>query len=394
MEEERIIGTVSRVNNYIKRLIDSKSVLNNIWVKGEISNYKRHSSGHIYLTLKDENSVLKAIMFRSAASLLDFEPQDGTKVIAHGRISVYEAGGTYQLYIDDMTKDGIGDLYREFERLKAMLQEEGLFDEKFKKPIPKFPKRIGVVTAPTGAAVRDIINVITRRFPLAEIILYPALVQGESAKESVVQGIEFFNATNMVDTLFVGRGGGSIEDLWAFNEECVARAIFSSQIPVISAVGHETDFTIADFVADFRAPTPSAAAEVSVPSQDELYNIIEIYSSRLKKAVSSYIDTNNKTLKRLIPRNPQDKINELSQRLDIRVQTLEKAYEIRLNEKKKALAEQSAKLDALSPLKTLTRGYSIAVDNDGNVLKDVSNFTSECDFTLKLHDGDVACRVK
>lgn len=394
MEEERIIGTVSRVNNYIKRLIDSKSVLNNIWVKGEISNYKRHSSGHIYLTLKDENSVLKAIMFRSAASLLDFEPQDGTKVIAHGRISVYEAGGTYQLYIDDMTKDGIGDLYREFERLKAMLQEEGLFDEKFKKPIPKFPKRIGVVTAPTGAAVRDIINVITRRFPLAEIILYPALVQGESAKESVVQGIEFFNATNMVDTLIVGRGGGSIEDLWAFNEECVARAIFSSQIPVISAVGHETDFTIADFVADFRAPTPSAAAEVSVPSQDELYNIIEIYSSRLKKAVSSYIDTNNKTLKRLIPRNPQDKINELSQRLDIRVQTLEKAYEIRLNEKKKALAEQSAKLDALSPLKTLTRGYSIAVDNDGNVLKDVSNFTSECDFTLKLHDGDVACRVK
>ena len=394
MEEERIIGTVSRVNNYIKRLIDSKSVLNNIWVKGEISNYKRHSSGHIYLTLKDENSVLKAIMFRSAASLLDFEPQDGTKVIAHGRISVYEAGGTYQLYIDDMTKDGIGDLYREFERLKAMLQEEGLFDEKFKKPIPKFPKRIGVVTAPTGAAVRDIINVITRRFPLAEIILYPALVQGESAKESVVQGIEFFNATNMVDTLIVGRGGGSIEDLWAFNEECVARAIFSSQIPVISAVGHETDFTIADFVADFRAPTPSAAAEVSVPSQDELYNIIEIYSSRLKKAVSSYIDTNYKTLKRLIPRNPQDKINELSQRLDIRVQTLEKAYEIRLNEKKKALAEQSAKLDALSPLKTLTRGYSIAVDNDGNVLKDVSNFTSECDFTLKLHDGDVACRVK
>ena len=181
MEEERSIGTVSRVNNYIKRLIDSKSVLINIWVKGEISNYKRHSSGHIYLTLKDENSVLKAIMFRSAASLLDFEPQDGTKVIAHGRISVYEAGGTYQLYIDDMTKDGIGDLYREFERLKAMLQEEGLFDEKFKKPIPKFPKRIGVVTAPTGAAVRDIINVITRRFPLAEIILYPALVQGESA---------------------------------------------------------------------------------------------------------------------------------------------------------------------------------------------------------------------
>ena len=233
MEEERVIGTVSRVNNYIKRLIDSKSVLNNIWVKGEVSNYKKHSSGHIYLTLKDENSVLKAVMFRSAASSMDFELADGMMVIAHGRISVYEAGGSYQLYIEDMTRDGVGDLYREFERLKELLSKEGLFDDNHKKPIPRFPNRIGVVTAPTGAAVRDIINVITRRYPLAEIIIYPTLVQGAGAKESITAAIEYFNREKLVDTLIVGRGGGSIEDLWAFNEECVARAIFNSEIPHI-----------------------------------------------------------------------------------------------------------------------------------------------------------------
>ena len=282
--EERVIGTVSRVNNYIKRLIDSKSVLNNIWVKGEISNYKRHSSGHIYLTLKDEGSILKAVKFRAAASSLDFEPSDGTMVIAHGKISVYEAGGAYQLYIEDMTLDGIGDLYREFEKLKAKLSEEGIFDEQYKKPIPKFPSRIGVATATTGAAVRDIINVITRRYPLAEIVVYPTLVQGNGAKESIVGAIEYFNATKSVDTLILGRGGGSIEDLWAFNEECVARAIFNSEIPIISAVGHETDFTIADFVSDLRAPTPSAAAEISVPSADELKRLISIYTSRMNTA--------------------------------------------------------------------------------------------------------------
>ena len=392
--EERVIGTVSRVNNYIKRLIDSKSVLNNIWVKGEISNYKRHSSGHIYLTLKDEGSILKAVMFRAAASSLDFEPSDGTMVIAHGKISVYEAGGAYQLYIEDMTLDGIGDLYREFEKLKAKLSEEGLFDEQYKKPIPKFPSRIGVATATTGAAVRDIINVITRRYPLAEIVVYPTLVQGNGAKESIVGAIEYFNATKSVDTLIIGRGGGSIEDLWAFNEECVARAIFNSEIPIISAVGHETDFTIADFVSDLRAPTPSAAAEISVPSADELKRLISIYTSRMNTASLSFIDRNKKTLARLMPKNPQDKINELSQKLDMRIQTLEQVYKLVINQKRRAMSECSAKLDAQSPLKTLTRGYSIPVNQEGIVLRETKDFTKNMDFTLKVKDGDVICTVK
>ena len=389
--EEKVIGSVSRVNNYIKRLLDSKPVLNNIWVKGEISNCKRHSSGHIYLTLKDESSVLKAVMFRGSASTLDFEPVDGTTVIAHGRISVYEAGGSYQLYIEDMVLDGIGDLYREFEKLKAKLQEEGLFDNKFKKPLPKFPKRIGVATAPTGAAVRDIINVITRRYPMAEILIYPTLVQGNGAKESIVSAIEYFDSTKAVDTIIVGRGGGSIEDLWAFNEECVARAIFACKTPIISAVGHETDFTIADFVADFRAPTPSAAAEVSVPSIDELYRLINIYKSRMKNSVITRNETFRRTLNRLIPRNPQDKINQLSQKLDMRIQTLEQVYRLNINYRKRALSEHASKLDALSPLKTLNRGYSIAVNDDGKVLKKKSDFTKEMQFKLKLQDGDIDC---
>ena len=392
--EEKVIGSVSRVNNYIKRLLDSKPVLNNIWVKGEISNCKRHSSGHIYLTLKDESSVLKAVMFRGPASTLDFEPVDGTTVIAHGRISVYEAGGSYQLYIEDMVLDGIGDLYREFEKLKAKLQEEGLFDNKFKKPLPKFPKRIGVATAPTGAAVRDIINVITRRYPMAEILIYPTLVQGNGAKESIVSAIEYFDSTKAVDTIIVGRGGGSIEDLWAFNEECVARAIFACKTPIISAVGHETDFTIADFVADFRAPTPSAAAEVSVPSIDELYRLINIYKSRMKNSVITRNETFRRTLNRLIPRNPQDKINQLSQKLDMRIQTLEQVYRLNINYRKRSLSEKAAKLDALSPLKTLNRGYSIAVNDDGKVLKKKSDFTKEMQFKLKLQDGDMDCIAK
>lgn len=394
MEEQRVIGTVSKVNNYIKRLIDSKSVLNNIWVKGEISNYKRHSSGHIYLTLKDESSVIKAVMFRSAASSLDFEPDDGTMVIAHGRVSVYEAGGTYQLYIEDMTRDGVGDLYKEFEKLKEKLSKEGLFDEQFKKQIPRYPNKIGVATAPTGAAVRDIINVITRRYPLAEIIIYPTLVQGVGAKESIVNAIEYFNAHCLVDTLIIGRGGGSIEDLWAFNEECVARAIFNSNIPIISAVGHETDFTIADFVADFRAPTPSAAAEISVPSQLELKRLVEIYYSRMSNAILKKIESYAKHLKLLTPRTPQDKINELSQKLDMKIQNMENIYKLKITEKRRRLAELCAKLDALSPLKTLMRGYSIAIDDGGNVLRKTNEFSKDKEFQLMLQDGNVDCIVK
>lgn len=394
MDEQAVIGTVSRVNNYIKRLLDSKAVLNNLWVKGEISNFKRHSSGHIYLTLKDDSSVLKAVMFRSAASALSFSPSDGTKVVARGRVSVYEAGGAYQLYIEEMIPDGMGTLYLEYERLKKQLEAEGLFDMMYKKPIPKYPKRIGVVTAPTGAAVRDIINVATRRFPLAEIVIYPTLVQGTGAKESIVKAIEYFNKEKAADTLIVGRGGGSIEDLWAFNEEIVARAIFASKIPIISAVGHETDFTIADFVADLRAPTPSAAAEVSVPSSMELSRLISIYRARVCGAIESRIEYNRQSLKRLQPKSPQDRINELSQRLDMQRQKLESLNTIKINVCTGKLAELSAKLDALSPLKTLTRGYSIPMREDGTVLRTVKDFNIGDDFTLRLHDGSVECTVK
>lgn len=391
---QMVIGTVSRVNNYIKRLLDSKPVLSNLWVKGEISNYKRHSSGHIYLTLKDEKSVLRAVMFRSAASGLAFTPSDGMRVIARGRVSVYEAGGAYQLYIEEMIPDGVGALYLEYERLKNRLAEEGLFDERYKKPIPQYPSVIGVVTAPTGAAVRDIINVATRRFPLAEIVIYPVLVQGAGAKESIVKAIEYFNEKNSADTLIVGRGGGSIEDLWAFNEEIVARAIFASHIPVISAVGHEVDFTIADFVADMRAPTPSAAAEISVPSAAELSRMLAMLSSRMLGSVQARIENGALRLKRLMPRMPQDKINEYRQRLDMCIKRSENAYRLRLTECAGRLGELCGKLDALSPLKTLSRGYAIPMLSDGTVLRRAEDFKSGEDFTLRLREESVECTVK
>lgn len=391
---QMVIGTVSRVNNYIKRLLDSKPVLSNLWVKGEISNYKRHSSGHIYLTLKDEKSVLRAVMFRSAASGLAFTPSDGMRVIARGRVSVYEAGGAYQLYIEEMIPDGVGALYLEYERLKNRLAEEGLFNERYKKPIPQYPSVIGVVTAPTGAAVRDIINVATRRFPLAEIVIYPVLVQGAGAKESIVKAIEYFNETNSADTLIVGRGGGSIEDLWAFNEEIVARAIFASHIPVISAVGHEVDFTIADFVADMRAPTPSAAAEISVPSAAELSRMLAMLSSRMLGSVQARIENGALRLKRLMPRTPQDKINEYRQRLDMCIKRSENAYRLRLTECAGRLGELCGKLDALSPLKTLSRGYAIPMLSDGTVLRRAEDFKSGEDFTLRLREESVECTVK
>ena len=393
-DSQQVIGTVSRVNNYIKRLLDSKSVLSNLWVKGEISNYKRHSSGHIYLTLKDESSVLKAVMFRSAAATLAFMPSDGMKVIARGRVSVYEAGGAYQLYIEEMIPDGVGALYLEYERLKKQLASEGLFDERFKQPIPRYPSRIGVVTAPTGAAVRDIINVATRRYPLAELVIYPALVQGVGAKESIVTAIEYFNEKNNVDTLIVGRGGGSIEDLWAFNEECVARAIFASKIPVISAVGHETDFTIADYVADLRAPTPSAAAEISVPSSAELARFLDVCRARLHSAAGSRIDNLRLRIKRLEPRSPEDMINELRQRLDMLTHRAENSYKLGLSERGGRLGSLSGKLDALSPLSTLTRGYSIPVSGEGKVLKAKDDFRSGEEFTLRVSDGEVDCKVR
>lgn len=391
---EPIMATVSQLNAYMKRVVDGQTALNDIWIKGEISNFKDHYSGHLYITLKDEGGVLKAVMFKSAASLLTFRPEDGMKVLARGRIGVYEQGGTYQLYINEMTPDGVGELYIAYEQLKKKLEEEGLFSEDTKKPIPAYPEKVGVITAATGAAVRDIINVITRRYPYCEIILYPSLVQGAGAAENIVAGIEYFNKNKMCDTLIVGRGGGSIEDLWAFNEEIVARAIYASEIPIISAVGHETDFTIADFVADLRAPTPSAAAEIAVPSQLELVSKISTMISRMQSATVNSLKNKRLRVEKLSMRSPKDKIDDLRQKNDNLLRQAEKSFQLCLEGNKKTLSEMFAKLDALSPLKVLARGYGIATESDGTVIRSVRDMTPGKAFTLKLTDGDCNCKVQ
>ena len=387
------VATVSQINEYIKQILDKNVILNNVWVKGELSNFKLHYSGHIYTTLKDEGGVLKAVMFKGAASRLAFAPQDGMKVVARGRVGVYENGGVYQLYIEEMIPDGVGELFIAYEQLKAKLQSEGLFDERYKKPIPRFPSRVGVITAPTGAAVRDIINVITRRYPLAQITLYPAQVQGTGSAQSVAAGIEYFNETNSADTIIAGRGGGSIEDLWAFNEEIVARAIFNSKIPIISAVGHETDFTIADFVADLRAPTPSAAAEIAVPSIAELAAAIESDKSRLMQAQISRLKNLQLKINSLKLKTPQEIINDNSQRLDNLTHRMENSFKLTLMQKKKLLGEQSGKLNALSPLNTLSRGYAIPVKEDGTVIRSIGDTKKGDEFILKLKDGDTKAMV-
>lgn len=333
-------------------------------------------------------------MFRNAVDKLSFTPQDGMKVLARGKISVYEAGGAYQLYITEMIPDGVGELAVAYEQLKKQLFEEGLFDDSHKKPIPKFPERVGVITASTGAAVRDIINVITRRSPTTQIVLYPALVQGTGAKESVVAGIELFNKLNNVDVLIVGRGGGSIEDLWAFNEEVVARAIFASKLPIISAVGHETDFTIADFVADLRAPTPSAAAELAVCSQTELLNNIATYQLRIKNSMTKQIEGLRLKIEGLKPRNPVDRVNELRQKVDDYQKRCTTGFNINLINSQKQLGEAVAKLDALSPLKVMTRGYSVAVGESGRVISKIKDVASGDKLKLRVTDGDINCIVE
>jgi len=388
------IATVSQINGYIKKILDSNIILNDIWIKGEISNFKLHYSGHMYITLKDEGGVLKAVMFKSAASGLGFKPEDGMKVLARGRISVYEAGGSYQLYINEMIPDGVGELYIAYEQLKKRLEEEGLFSQEYKKPIPEYPERIGVITAATGAAVRDIINVITRRYPYAEIILYPSLVQGAGAAENICKGISYFNETKMADVIIAGRGGGSIEDLWAFNEEIVARAIFASDIPIISAVGHETDFTIADFVADLRAPTPSAAAEIAVPSQLELISRILVDKNRISNAIIKRLENERKNINRLKLKNPKEMIEDEYLRLDNLVKQAEKNFRIKLMTGRELLGNCAAKLDALSPLKVIKRGYAIPMDEEGNVIKSAKKMKSGMEFELKMSDGKKGCIVK
>ena len=397
MVNERKALSVTQINLYIKEVISRDDILSDVLVKGELSNFKAHSSGHMYMSLKDESGVMRAVMFRSAAARLNFRPQNGMKVIAHGRVAVYERDGQYQLYIDDMQQEGQGDLYAAFEQLKKKLAAEGLFDPKHKKPLPKYPKKVGVVTAPTGAAIRDIINVLSRRFSYSDVVLYPVLVQGENSAASIVSAIEYFNATKLADVLIVGRGGGSIEDLWSFNEEVVARAIYDSRIPIVSAVGHEIDFTISDFVADLRAPTPSAAAELVVPSQIELNEKFNNVYRMLYRQAMQVIERGRMRVERCSDRpvfkNPVSKINDERQYLDSLSHMFKTACKAALRTKRQELAEAAAKLNGLSPLGTLGRGYSLTKDDSGRVVRSVSQVNSGDMINVTVADGDFSARV-
>ncbi len=391
--------TVSELNSNMKKLLDSRPGLKDIWIQGEISNFKVNMpTGHMYLTLKDEKSVLKACMFRGANQNLQFRPEDGMKVLARGRVTVYEPGGSYQLYIEELVLDGLGELYAAFNQLKEKLRAEGLFDEEHKKPIPEYPKRVGVITSDTGAAVRDIINVIKRRFRYADIILYPSKVQGEGAAENVCRGIEYFNETKSVDVIIAGRGGGSIEDLWAFNEEITARAIFASEIPIISAVGHEIDFTIADFVADLRAPTPSAAAELAVPSKEEIEDKLSAGKTRMKNALLQALRRREDMLlyskKMLSGDRFLSNIENMMIMLDSKSQYMIKNTENILSGKERELAVNAAKLDSLSPLSVLARGYGIVTDYKDKVIKSAMELDKGVKVGIRFADGSVKARIE
>lgn len=389
--------TVTELNQYVKDLLDLNPPLTDIYIKGEISNFKAHSTGHFYFTLKDDQSALKCVMFRSSAYSIAFRPENGMKVTAHGRISSFVRDGAYQLYCDSMEPDGVGSMYIAFEQLKKKLEAEGLFSQEKKKPLPKIPTRIGVVTSPTGAAVRDIINVCKRRFPFAEVIVYPALVQGEGAVSSICRGIEYFNIGAGCDVMIVGRGGGSIEDLWAFNSEAVARAVAASRIPIISAVGHETDFTICDFVSDVRAPTPSAAAELAVPDTEELKQKFNNIISREQALLKSRFEYLRSHLKRLETSRPMSSpMNTVEDRRLAMLSVFEKAETLigrTLERKKASLGESAASLQALNPLAVLSRGYSAVFSADGKVIKSISDTSIGEAIVLRVSDGSVSAIV-
>lgn len=384
--------SVTEVNRYIKDKVATDDFLNNVFIKGEISNFKHHYTGHMYFTLKDENSLIKCIMFKSSTATLKFVPKDGTKVVAYGNVAVYEKDGIYQLYCKSMKEDGVGDLYAEYEKLKRELALEGLFDEKHKKKIPFMPKVIGVLTSNTGAVIRDIINVSTRRNPNVYIRLYPVAVQGEGAGKKIADGIKYMNENKLADVLIVARGGGSIEDLWPFNEEVVARAIYDSEIPVISAVGHETDFTIADFVADLRAPTPSAAAELAVTNIEDLENTINLYKNRLKIALRKKTEIMRlryeKCMSSRFYKDPYQLLNDYYVFIDKKMKAMENATMQKLKDSKINAAKVITKLDTLSPLKTLARGYSIIEDENSSVISSVKDLKSGDIVKLKFKDGE------
>ncbi len=388
--------TVTQLNKYLKDRFDEDENLNAILVKGEISNFKNHYTGHLYFTLKDENSLIKCIMFKSYAEKLNFKPKDGMKVMVFGTVSVFERDGVYQIYVKSMMEDGIGDLHEQFEQLKAKLEKEGLFEQTHKKAIPLYPKVVGVLTSQTGAVIRDIINVSTRRNPNVYIKLLPVPVQGPGAAEQIADKIRIMNEKKLADVLIIGRGGGSLEDLWPFNEEIVARAIYDSEIPIISAVGHETDFTIADFVADLRAPTPSAAAELAVPDIFEVKQKIINYQNRSKLALKKKIEIMKlrfeKVMKSRVFTDPMRKIMDDSIILDDYMKRLENAMKEIKTENKNKYIELVTKLDSISPLKTLIRGYSLT-EKDGQIIKKASQIDKGDIITIKFSDGEKNAEV-
>ncbi len=396
MEEE--IYSVSEVNEYAKLILERNSILNGVKLRGEITNLKKHYSGHWYFTLKDENASIKATMFKFANESVDFDVEDGMSVIIRGVVTIYERDGSYQINCKSMEEDGKGDLYIQFEKLKQKLEKEGLFDEDLKKEIPYLPKRVGVITAKTGAVVHDIINVTTRRFENPNLLIYPAAVQGKDCSETVKNGVIYFNKEKSVDVIIIARGGGSFEDLFGFNEEGLAREIAKSDIPVISAVGHETDFTICDFVSDLRAPTPSAAAELCYPSLGELIIKIEALKNHMYLAESSMIDNLNMSLKSISHKidkySPEGQIREKKNKIDAFRNSIEKSMDTKLIILKNNLAKNIQLIESLSPLNTLKRGYSVVCDNDDNIITSIDKIKKNDEIVIMLSDGTVNAEVK
>lgn len=392
----RNVYTVKQVNLYIKNMFTQDFMLNRIYVKGEVSNCKYHTSGHIYFSLKDESGTIACIMFASARSGLSFRMREGQKVIVLGSVNVYERDGKYQLYANEIILEGAGLLYEKFEALKQELEEMGMFAEEYKQPIPKFAKTVGIVTAPTGAAVRDIIQIASRRNPYVQLILYPALVQGEGAADSIVRGIRMLEKQN-VDVMIVGRGGGSIEDLWAFNEEKVARAIFDCRVPVISAVGHETDTLISDYVADLRAPTPSAAAELAVYDHRQVSEQMEAFLSRMRRQMRLKTMLERRRLEQLELRlkhtHPQQKLNENRQILQELENRLRDRMQMLLEENKHRLAIYTEQIDGLSPLKKLSQGYSYTELADGENVRSVQQVKDGQEISVYVTDGKIKARI-
>lgn len=397
--QNTFVLSVSQLNRYIKMNFDADENLANIFISGEISNFTNHyRTGHLYFTLKDDSAAVRAVMFNSSAKRLKFMPEDGMKVIARGRVSVYEASGQYQLYVDDMQPDGVGALNLAYEQLKEKLQKEGLFSEFHKKPLPPYPEKVGVITSPTGAAVRDIINVLGRRFPYAEIVFCPVLVQGEGAHLQLTDAVNLFNSERAADVIIIGRGGGSIEDLWEFNDEGLARAVYNSEIPVISAVGHETDFTICDFVADMRAPTPSAAAELAVPDANELQYALSALKNRMFLNVSSGIADRRSRLEYLTSKgalkSPDEMLSNRSQRLDTAFSKMLSSYETRIGGKKVEFISAATALSKLDPMSVLMRGFAFVSDKNGKNVYSSQALAKGDKINVRFHDGSAVCEVK